>query len=385
MRNAVTTASVVVLLCASADAAFAHSTPDAPWGTTKAGEFRLGAEALIWWFKDSPTPVPLVTDGLIGDPDTHVLLGGGNVNTGANPGFRITAGYGLRDRTALEANFFYIPSRSKTTNVASSGQLGSTDLILPYIDAVTGQESGTELSLAPVYAASTRADFTNSLLGAELNGAWTMEPVSGFKWDVVGGFRYLRLHETYSFTTSSPYVPPTPPDTYVTTDNFNTTNNFYGGQVGIRANLDRGDFFANGTLKVALGAMVQSVDISGSLVTNDFTNFETLQTFPGGYFAMGTNMGNRSRTEFAVVPEAALNLGWRITPSAAITVGYSFVYASNVVRPGNQMSRIINTSQSVAYTSDPAATLVGPAQPSFQFNTSSFWAQGINIGLAVRF
>ena len=131
--------------------------------------------------------------------------------------------------------------------------------------------------------------------------------------------------------------------------------------------------------------MVQSVDISGSLVTNDFTNFETLQTFPGGYFAMGTNMGNRSRTEFAVVPEAALNLGWRITPSAAITVGYSFVYASNVVRPGNQMSRIINTSQSVAYTSDPAATLVGPAQPSFQFNTSSFWAQGINIGLAVRF
>ena len=58
---------------------------------------------------------------------------------------------------------------------------------------------------------------------------------------------------------------------------------------------------------------------------------------------------------------------------------------SNVVRPGNQINRDINWTQTTAYTEDPNAKLVGPAQPQFQYNDSSFWAQGINVGLAVRF
>ena len=40
-------------------------------------------------------------------------------------------------------------------------------------------------------------------------------------------------------------------------------NNFYGGQVGVRARFDWGGFFASGAVKFAMGAMVQSVDISG--------------------------------------------------------------------------------------------------------------------------
>ncbi len=131
--------------------------------------------------------------------------------------------------------------------------------------------------------------------------------------------------------------------------------------------------------------MVQDVDISGSLVTNDYTNFGPTQTFSGGYFALPTNIGSYSRTEFAVVPEVGLNIGWRINPQASIILGYSFMYASNVVRPGNQINRTINTTQSTAYTEDPAARLQGPAQPSFQFNDSNFWAQGINVGLSYRF
>ena len=131
--------------------------------------------------------------------------------------------------------------------------------------------------------------------------------------------------------------------------------------------------------------MVQSVNIGGSLVTNDFNNFGATQTFAGGYFALPTNIGNASRTEFAVVPEVALNLGYQVMPSATIVFGYSFLYASSVVRPGNQMSRTINTTQSTAYTENPAATLQGVAQPAFKFNDSSFWAQGVNLGLMIRF
>jgi hypothetical protein len=347
------------------------------------GQFALGAEGLVWWFRSSPTPVPLIADGLLDEPDTHVLLGGGSVDTGSNGGFRINAGYGLSARSALEANFFYFPRRSTSSGTASN--LGSGDLILPYVDATTGQESGTEISLEPVYRGTANVEYSNELMGAEVNGAWSLAPAGSAQLDVIGGFRWLRLNEKYAFTTSSPYNPPFPQDIWNTSDNFDTTNNFYGLQAGLRARVDRGNFFAAGTAKVALGAMSQKVDIDGSLVTNDYTDFGPTVTYPGAYFALPTNMGSHTRTQFAAVPEVNVNVGWRMTPSATLTLGYSFLYVSNVVRPGNQINRNINWTQTTAYTEDPNAKLTGPAQPQFQYNDSSFWAQGVNLGLAVRF
>ena len=90
---------------------------------------------------------------------------------------------------------------------------------------------------------------------------------------MLGGFRYLRLRETYNVNTDSVYIPPFPSDIWDTNDRFETTNNFYGAQGGIRARIGDGAFFATGSLKIALGAMAQKVDINGSLVTNDFNNF----------------------------------------------------------------------------------------------------------------
>ncbi|MEW6284538.1 MAG: BBP7 family outer membrane beta-barrel protein [Candidatus Eremiobacterota bacterium] len=39
----------------------------------------------------------------------------------------------------------------------------------------------------------------------------------------------------------------------------------------------------------------------------------------------------------------------------------------------------------MAWAYDTSATLEGPAEPSFKFKSSDFWAQGINVGLSVRF
>lgn len=384
MRRAVLGICLAFLVCFNLDATAQTATaPSADW--TGTSRFTLGVDALAWWLKDGPAPVPVVTDGIIGAADIHVLLGGQNLSTGANPGFRIHAGYALTDRIELEGNFFDFASRSKSVGVASSGELGSTDLFVPYIDAITDQESGTELSLAPIYRGSAREELSNSLRGAEFNGAWALAPAGRWHTDLLGGLRYMRLHETYTLTTQSPYTPAFGPDIWNTTDRFDTTNDFYGVQVGMRARFDQDRFFADGTVKAALGVMNQSVGISGALVTNDFTAFGPTQTFAGGYFALPTNIGDYSRTAFAVVPEITLNLGYRITPAATIVVGYSFLYASDVVRPGNQMSRTINTSQSTSYTEDPDAHRDGPAQPAFRFNSSRFWVQGINVGLVVRF
>ncbi|MEO7278616.1 MAG: BBP7 family outer membrane beta-barrel protein [Casimicrobium sp.] len=379
---------LVLLLFVRSEVVFAQTTPPTLTLTDRAlapGQIVVGAEALLWRFKSSPTPVPLVTDGYIGEPNTRVLLGGGSVDAGANPALRITAGYGLTSRSALEANVFYIPPRSTHAAIASTGKLGSTDLVIPSIDAFTNHESITEISLAPIYKGSARVDFTNSLLGAEVNGVWAIAPAGSWKLDFIGGLRYLRLNEKYSFSTSSSYNPPFPPDVWLSTDRFETANHFYGSQVGFRARLDQGSFFVAGTVKVAAGAVVQSVDISGSLVTNDFTSSGATVTYPGAYFALPTNIGRYSRTAFAVVPEAALNVGYQITPAVTLVLGGSLLYANNVVRPGKQLSRTINSTQTTAYTENPTARLTGPALPTFQFNHSAFWTQGVSLGLTVRF
>ena len=381
MRYALAAALVLAL---SLQGGVAAAQADSP-GSERPGPFSFGAEALIWWFKSSPTPVPIIVNAPLSAPDSKVLLGGGDLDTSANPGFRLTAAYALNERWGLEGNFLYVPPRSMSNSVSSSGALGSMDLLLPFFDVTQNRESVTEISFSPVFAGSAREELTNSLMGAEANGTWALATRRPWQIDLLGGFRWLRLHETYTITTSSPFVPPLPQDIWNTTDKFDAFNNFYGAQLGVRARYDWGRFFASGAVKFAMGAMVQTVDISGSLVTNDFNGFGQPQTFPGGYFALPTNIGSHTRNVFAVLPEVGLNIGYQITSWAAVFVGYTFLYTNNVVRPGNQINRSINPTQSPAITEDPAPQLLGSAQPSFRFNSSSFWAQGINVGLSFRF
>jgi Putative beta barrel porin-7 (BBP7) len=380
MRKAIATATASLLLAAGAASAQSGATD---W--TAPGPFTIGAEALLWWLKASPTPVPVITDGLYGRPDTSVLLGGGTLDTNVNSGFRLTASYAVNQGFALEGNFLFIAQRSTSQSVASSGLPGSTDLLLPFFDVNRNREDITEISFAPVYNGSAKVELTNSMMGAEANAAWAMASERPWGVGVLGGFRWLQLKEHYSITTSSPANPPQAPDIWNTNDSFDAHNNFYGAQVGARARYDQDRWFAGGALKLGVGAMVQSVDVDGSLVTNDFTTSGATQTFAGGYFALPTNIGSHSRTVFAVVPEFQLNVGYRITGSASLFAGYSMLYASSVARPGNQINRNINPTQSVSYVGAPPVSLQGPAQPAFNFNSSDFWAQGFNIGISFVF
>jgi hypothetical protein len=377
VRQAVVAATLSVLIftgVASAQVSGASANPS----------FTISAEALLWWFKGNATP-PLVSDGLLGAPGTKVLLGDRDADTNPNPGFRLTASYDLTATWGIESSFFYIPTRSTSRTVGSSGQAGSTDLFVPFIDATIPGENVTQLSSRTLFSGRAREELSNSFLGAELNGTMRLPTLGPLRMDALAGFRYLRLRETYTFKTDSPNIPPQPADVFQTRDEFDATNNFYGLQAGVRARADWGPLFLSGLVKVALGAMVQSVDIDGQLLTNDFNNFGTPLTFAGGYFAQPTNIGSHTRTAFSVVPEAGLTLGYRITPGLSVFAGYTFLYASNVVRAPQQVNRQINPTGAPAITGNPPRTLVGPAQPSFTFNASDFWAQGLNVGVAYRF
>jgi hypothetical protein len=82
------------------------------------------AEYLMWWTKDSPAAVPLVTDDVLG-PGTRVLLGGDDVGLGGRNGARFTVGYSLNPEWAVEAAGFLLSTGTESRSVAGSGLSGS--------------------------------------------------------------------------------------------------------------------------------------------------------------------------------------------------------------------------------------------------------------------
>ena len=386
MRKAIVAALTSVLIIAGVASAQTTSAPSAPsMGPSEVGRLSISAEALLWWIKGSPAPVPLVSSGLLNEAGMKVLLGGKDLDTNPNSGFRVTVGYSLTDRWGAEGSVFYLLDRSTSRTAGSSGQIGSQDLLIPFFDVTLPGENTTFLSSEGRFAGRAKEELSNSLLGAELNGTMKLLSASPWRVDLLGGFRYLNLRETYTFTTSSPNVAPQPADVFQTKDEFDAAIHFYGAELGVRARYDRGAWFASGAVKFALGAMIQSVDVDGFLETNDFNDLGPPERFPGGYFAQPTNIGSHTRSVFAVVPEVGLNIGYRITERVSVVVGYTFLYTNSVARPAQQIDRNINPTQSASFGGAPPTPLEGPAHPSFKFNGSDFWAQGLNVGLAGRF
>ena len=90
-----------------------------------------------------------------------------------------------------------------------------------------------------------------------------------------------------------------------------------------------------------------------------------------------------TKDQFTVVPEVGLKLGCQITSFLRLDVGYTFLWMSDVARPGNQIDTTVNRTQvpsSLAF-----GPLVGPARPAFTFRESDFWAHGVSLGLECRY
>lgn len=350
-----------------------------------ADTWNVSLEALSWRLNDSPIPFPIISDGIIGAPGTQVLLGDEALSTGTHRGARLGIGYAFDAQWGIEASAFGLQSRRVGGGVASSGQVGSVDLILPYIDAITGEEAGSELSQAQIYRGSAYHEVRDRLRGAELDLRWTVAADEAWQLDLLGGLRHLDFRESWTLATESPYLPAFEPDVWQTLDRFDSRNRYYGVQAGLRAQAAAGRWFGVASLKAAAGTMRQSTDVQGSLRTNDFTAFGATETFVGGYFAQPSNIGRHTRSQFALVGEAALGLGLRLGDHATLGLGYSLLQADKVLRPGNQVDRRINPTQSTSFTEDPAPTPSGPLAPQFTAHNSRLRAQGINLHFAVRF
>ena len=228
-------------------------------GASTEGERFYGrAEYLMWWTKDSPERAPLVSNGLLSDPSTQVFMGGQDIDLGQRNGVRLTLGYWLTaDRGwGVEASGFYLPTVTERRSVASSGLPGSTNLAVPFFDPNRGKEAFSLLSLSSgsePFSGSATQELSSRLWGADGNVVMGLVNTAPWRVELLAGFRYLNLSERFSFGTSTPDLPPGPVTVFLAQDVFDATNDFYGGQLGVRGRYQSGRWMADATLKVAVG------------------------------------------------------------------------------------------------------------------------------------
>jgi hypothetical protein len=202
---------------------------------------------------------------------------------------------------------------------------------------------------------------------------------------LIAGFRYLDLQEDLVITENITILPGAPAplnpgDMISVTDRFETRNRFYGGQLGARGEWYRGCWFVNATGKIALGSTRQQVSIRGNTVFTPAGGAAVTQE--GGLLALPTNIGDYERDRFTVVPEIGINVGRQLNDNLRVYAGYTFIYWSSVVRPGDQIDPVVNPTQ--LPTIAGPGTLVGPARPAFAFQETDFWAQGLNLGMELQ-
>ncbi len=371
-----------------------------PTTTASPGAFRFWArgEYLLWWVKNAPMPVPIVTTGdpnvgfnggvgtvniagASGQPGTRTLFGDSNVGLGAFSGMRFTLGGWLSDEqiVGIEGSAFILERRSSQFAAAGDGTNGRA-LYYPINSTIAGAPRG--IPIADPLRQFTGAVFTTSALqlwGAELNGCINLTRRPGFEIVALGGFRYADLRE--SFQIRDTVTDLLFQNVQSLNDNFDTRNQFYGGQLGLRSSWQRDRLSVDLTGKVALGSTHQVVNIAGSFAQNPLLP----PSSAGGLFTQSSNIGRTTANQFTVIPSVDLTVGYQVSQRLTATVGYNFMHWNQVVRPGNQIDRNVNLTQNGVLDPNGVGALVGPAQPTSLFNRTDFWAQGVSFGLVFRY
>jgi hypothetical protein len=351
----------------------------------------------MWWTEGTSAPelvtvspplTPQSAAGVLGQPGTEVLFGGGQFTNDLRSGGRLVIGSWLDDcRTyGMEGEYFGLGQDTFDFQRQSNG-----DQILarPFFNVLTGRQDSELVAFPGLINGSIDVQGSSELhsagarlrlnldrqgtgsCGSSYSGAGCGD---GTRLDLLVGYRFLELDEGLTFREDLVSTDPLRPATFDIRETFGTRSDFHGGEIGLEWQYDRCRWSLEMLAKIALGNCHQVVTIDGSTT---ITSLGIPATYPGGLLAQRTNIGRFARGQFVVVPEVGVTLAYELTESLKASFGYSFVFVSDVVRPGDQIDTGVNPD----LLPPEAVPFSGPLQPAFAFHGSGFWAQGLGFGV----
>ncbi len=205
-------------------------------------------EYMLWWLKAAPTPPLLTTSsnptdlGVIGNPTTTTLFGGGDTNYGSFSGVRLLADYRITDVWSLQAGGFLLAEQSQNRSISSTA---NPTLAIPFVDAGVGTADANLLASPNSLMGTAAVHLDARLWGLEANSVALLLDRGNWRIDAITGLRYANLSERLDLGTTSTSISPNPGifagtgvapgTTFTGFDQFGTRNAFYGAQVGLEA------------------------------------------------------------------------------------------------------------------------------------------------------
>jgi hypothetical protein len=192
---------------------------------------------------------------------------------------------------------------------------------------------------------------------------------NGYRVDLIGGYHYSQISDGLDLIINTTAIDPAGVfpfgSNFVITDRFDVRNEFHGGLGGLMGELRHGCWRMHSLAKISVGNMREALTVSGTTVATVPAGGTSVDNF--GLFSQNSNIGTFVRDETAYIPEGNLGVGFQCNDCLELTVGYTFMYWSNVVMAGDQIDRVVDLSGN------------GP-RPAISIRDTDFWVQGVTVG-----
>jgi hypothetical protein len=350
-------------------------------------------EYLAWWIRGDHAPLPLATTGPAGAPAAEVLIGPG-LNYRFNNGGKLWLGAWLDSAGTIgvEASGFTLETHTTHEKAASDRATGAPLIARPFVNALTGQ-ADAQIVTAPAdalggrYLGGVNLFGDSRTWGGELNLLFNAAITPQGRWDLVGGFRYLGQKDQLQLDDASTVLragsvafagtPAAAPNIVSQRDYLETDNSFYGGQLGVQGHWQSAVWVVDAGARAGLGITEQHLEAIGRTLLTGAGGGTQYQ--PGGLF-VPPNLSQLDRARLGLVSEVNVRVGYRITERCVASVGYTFLFWSDVLRPAGQLGPVDPRQVPSNLAFNPVA---GAA--AFQVHGSAFWAQGLTAGLEYRY
>lgn len=349
------------------------------------------AEYLLWWLQGNPLPPLLTTSapgtpraeaGVLGEPNTQVLLGGDRVDGQARSGFRtslgIRLGHWFDALMDSEVQFDYLwLGDGQTSGDVQTDSFAYDILARPFFNTQTGQQDAQLISFPSVVVGGVLMETSSDLrsAGVLFRREWRSGSRGRLEW--VAGYRYFQLQERWGaqeqLLATDPGGSVALGTTFDILEGVSTWNEFHGGDLGLKWWLPTRSCTFEVVTKMAVGGIARTVEFGG----------ETLVTSPGdspvltagGLLVQPTNIGRYRTGRFTALPELSIKVRRQLTRQLVLTAGYSLMVVDHVLRSGDQLDLVVNPTQF------GGGTLSGAARPTVLMNDSTLWLHGLSVGL----
>ena len=334
-------------------------------------------EVLLLWRKGDFIPALVTTspDGTLVDdagelPGATVLAGQRKLFDDLTAGGRFTLGTWIDDChnrsivgrlwSATEADYSFSARESINSGgilaipTTNGGVADAALIAFPDSDESSGRFGSVNVSAE------------SNVAGGDLSVRQRWTGGLGTTFDVLYGYQYMRLDEelrlSSTSTLSQQQLPTEIGDNLTTSDSFDTTNQFHGGQFGLAGRYREGCWSFDWLAKFGFGQLRRTAERRGSSVIT--TSTPPAATNDTGILVTDVNRGIFSDDTFGWIPELDVSVGWHKYPRFDVTFGYNLIAMTDAIRLSDAM--------------DPDNDV---DNPRVGLSDDTFYLQGLHFGI----